>query len=60
MTPEEIKAFLDHPEPPDDPDENAEFQEWIYIENGQRVTVRRPNPNYKPPKTGPPSREDDL
>lgn len=43
--------WLIKPQPPDDPDENAEFQEWVFMENGKLVTVRRKNPNYKPPET---------
>ena len=33
-----------------DLDEFAEFEEWTYFENGKRVTVKRPNPRYKPPQ----------
>jgi hypothetical protein len=32
---------------PDDPDENNEFEEWIYFENGKMITKRRPNPKFR-------------
>jgi hypothetical protein len=35
-------------EPPDDPDEEAEFEEWTYFENGKPIMIKRPNPKYKP------------
>ena len=44
------KDALSHPQPPDDPDEKAEFEFWTYFEKGRRVTVKRKNPNYKPPR----------
>jgi hypothetical protein len=44
---EEAKRLIENPEPPDDPDENNEFQEWIYFENGRQVTVRRRNPRAR-------------
>jgi hypothetical protein len=44
---EEEKKLLENPQPPDDPDEHAEFQEWTYFENGKRVTVKRPNPKFR-------------
>jgi hypothetical protein len=40
------KDLLANPQPPDDPDENNEFEEWIYFENGKRVTARRRNPKW--------------
>jgi hypothetical protein len=45
---EECRRALDNPQPPDDPDENNEFEEWIYFENGRQVTVRRKNPKWVP------------
>jgi hypothetical protein len=51
MTDEECKRLLEHPQPPDDPDENAEFEELVYFENGRRVTVQRRNPRYREPKS---------
>jgi hypothetical protein len=41
------KELISHPEPPDDPDKDAEFEEWTFFENGKPVTIRRPNPRYR-------------
>jgi hypothetical protein len=46
-TDDDWKDLIAHPQPPDDPDENAEFEEWRYFENGKWITVRRKNPRYK-------------
>jgi hypothetical protein len=44
---EEAKRLIEHPEPPDDPDENNEFEEWIYFENGKMIMAKRPNPKFR-------------
>jgi hypothetical protein len=43
MSAADFANWLRHPAPPDDPDEDAEFEEVVYFENGKRLTVRRPN-----------------
>jgi hypothetical protein len=55
MTTDEFAAWLQHPTPPEDPDENAEFEEIVYFENGRRHSARRPNPKFKPTKSPSPA-----
>ena len=43
---DEWKRALDHPDPPDDPDAESEFEEIVFVENGKRLVVRRPNPRF--------------
>ena len=38
---------------PDDPDENNEFEQWVYFENGKMITARRPNPKFRGRKSQP-------
>ena len=45
---EEQKARM-----PDDPDENAEFEQWMFVENGKIVKVQRRNPRYEKKKERP-------
>lgn len=45
---DECRKAMERPEMPEDPDAEAEFEEWVHFEQGKRVVTRRPNPRYKP------------
>lgn len=53
MTEDEVKrSEAEKPRAPDELLEEPEFEEIVFVENGRLVTVRRPNPNYKPLRAG--------